>query len=360
MTLKPLIAVRNLTKTFASGQKAIDDVDFDVGQGEILTLLGPSGCGKTTILRCLAGFETPTGGSITIGGVTMSSGERGVLVPPERRGVGFVHQTYALWPHMSVFDTVAYALELRGKPRREREKLVKRALELVRLGGLEARLPSELSGGQQQRVALARSIAYDPSVVLLDEPLSNLDVKLREHTRLELRRLFKELQATAVYVTHDQAEAMAIADRCIVMSNGRIQQIGTPLEVYSNPANTFVADFMGSSNIFRAATSDTSSGTVDIGWGSFAVRHPRPDTASVCIKPKDVMLVADGTADNSFEAKVIARSFLGDFFKIVVAPTAALSVEIALHVFQYDAAPPAESDVVWARFPPQHLQPLAS
>ena len=167
-----MIAVRGLTKSFASGQKAIDDVCFDVAQGEILTLLGPSGCGKTTILRCLAGFENPTGGSITIGGVPMSSGEAGVLVPPERRGVGFVHQTYALWPHMSVHDTVAYALELRGKPRHERTELVERTLKLVRLSGLEARLPSELSGGQQQRVALARSIAYDPSVVLLDEPLA--------------------------------------------------------------------------------------------------------------------------------------------------------------------------------------------
>ena len=184
-------------------------------------------------------------------------------------------------------------------------------------------------------------------------------MKLREHTRLELRRLFKELRATAVYVTHDQAEAMAIADRCVVMSNGRIQQIGTPLEVYSNPANAFVADFMGSSNIFGVERNDPASGRVDLGWGTFVVGTPRPDTANVCIKPKDVMLGAEGTADNSFAARVVTRTFLGDFFKIVVAPAAAPSVELALHVFEY-ASPPDEGDTVFVRFPPQHLKPLAS
>ena len=230
---------------------AVAGVSFQVLPGEQLTLLGPSGCGKTTTLRAIAGLEQPTAGEIRIGGVAVYSSERRIAVPAEKRGLSMVFQSYAIWPHMTVFDNVAYGLRVRREnPERITEK-VHRALDLVQMRALADRQASQLSGGQQQRVALARAFVFSPSVLLFDEPLSNLDAKLRADMRIELRELQHRLGITSVYVTHDLEEALAMSDRIVVMRNGLIEQIGTPAEIYDLPRNAFVADFVGSANLIR-------------------------------------------------------------------------------------------------------------
>src|SRR5216110_2344106 len=230
---------------------AVNGVSFTVGRGEHVTLLGPSGCGKTTTLRAIAGLETPSGGSIHIGGQTVYSAAERLNVPAEKRGISMVFQSYAVWPHMTVFDNVAYGLRVRKLPRAEVAAQVDRALDLVQMRQFTDRSASLLSGGQQQRVALARAIAFSPAVLLFDEPLSNLDAKLRAEMRVELRELQRRLDITSVYVTHDQEEALAISDRVIVMNVGVIEQIGTPEQIYNQPKNRFVADFVGSANLIR-------------------------------------------------------------------------------------------------------------
>ena len=225
--------------------KAVDGVSLSVQPGEVFTLLGPSGCGKTTTLRCVAGLETPSAGRIRINGETVSSVDRHRFVPPERRNIGMVFQSYAIWPHMSVFDNVAFPLQLRGLSKNQIHDRVERVLDLVGLEGLGDRGATELSGGQQQRVALARALVYEPRLLLLDEPLSNLDAKLREHMRTELRALQRRLQITVLFVTHDQAEAMVMSDRIAVMRAGRIEQMGSPTALYERPATPFVRDFLG-------------------------------------------------------------------------------------------------------------------
>jgi iron(III) transport system ATP-binding protein len=249
------VEVRGLSKQYGSVQ-AVKGVSFDVAEGEFLTLLGPSGCGKTTTLRCIAGLERNEEGSITIGGKPVSSPEDGLFAPPNKRGIGMVFQSYAIWPHMTVFQNVAYPLEARGTPRATIAERVREALALVGMDDFTIRPATKLSGGQQQRVALARALVADPRLLLLDEPLSNLDAKLREHTRFELRRLQTRLNITALYVTHDQAEAMAVSDRIIVMQDGEIRQIGTPRDIYEWPATAFVADFIGSSNFLKATVTE--------------------------------------------------------------------------------------------------------
>jgi iron(III) transport system ATP-binding protein len=230
---------------------AVAGVSFCVQPGEQLTLLGPSGCGKTTTLRAIAGLEQPTGGEIRIGGRPVYSSARGVNVPAEKRGLSMVFQSYAIWPHMSVFDNVAYGLRVRREGREEIAEKVDRALDMVQMSAFRDRRASQLSGGQQQRVALARAFVFQPSVLLFDEPLSNLDAKLRADMRIELRELQHRLGITSVYVTHDLEEALAISDRIVVMRNGAIEQIGTPADIYNLPRNAFVADFIGSANLIR-------------------------------------------------------------------------------------------------------------
>jgi len=244
------IEVRDLVVRYGS-VVAVRGVTFTVGAGEHLTLLGPSGCGKTTTLRAIAGLEKPTSGEIRIGGAPVFSSSPAVNVPAERRGLSMVFQSYAIWPHMSVFDNVAYGLRVRKRPEAEVTTRVREALELVQLGELGARSASKLSGGQQQRVALARAFVFSPSVLLFDEPLSNLDAKLRAEMRVELKELQRRLDITSVYVTHDLEEALAISDRIIVMRDGIIEQIGTPVQIYDLPRNAFVADFVGSANLIR-------------------------------------------------------------------------------------------------------------
>jgi iron(III) transport system ATP-binding protein len=242
------ISVRNLVKTYGSVQ-VIKDISFDVSDGEFVTLLGPSGCGKTTSLRCIAGLENVDEGQITINDRVVSDGKTGVFVPPDQRNLGMVFQSYAIWPHLTVAQNVAFPLTVRGQ--KDTASDVKWALDIVGLNHLANRRPSELSGGQQQRVALARAIAGRPQVLLFDEPLSNLDARLRDRTRLEISRIHKELKVPAIYVTHDQTEALSMSDRVIVMNGGEIAQTGTAIEVYNRPVNRFVADFIGNANFLK-------------------------------------------------------------------------------------------------------------
>ncbi len=247
------LELRDIVKTFAdrsgSGQlRAVDNVSLEIYRGEFLTLLGPSGCGKTTTLRLIAGFELPTSGQILLDGVDITP------QPPNKRDMSLVFQNYALFPHMTVYGNVAYGLETRGLPRKDIDTKVYQALELIGLKGLDKRRPNELSGGQQQRVALARSLVMEPRILLFDEPLSNLDAKLRVQMRSEIHRLQRRLGITSIYVTHDQVEAMALSDRIVVMNKGRIEQIGTPEAIYRYPATRFVADFIGRANFIENVT----------------------------------------------------------------------------------------------------------
>jgi len=292
------IEIRNLTKAYGS-HRAVDDLSLDVQAGEFLTLLGPSGCGKTTTLRMIAGFIRPDAGSIVVDGEVLSSADG--VVAPERRRMGMVFQNYAVWPHKTVFANVAFGLEVLKVPKRELTSRVEQMLELVGLGGLERRYPGQLSGGQQQRVALARSLVVEPRILLLDEPLSNLDAKLRERMRWELKQLQRRTGITFVYVTHDQAEAMALSDRVVVMHLGKLQQVGSPRQVYVEPANRVVADFMGlvnlvSAQVLETPADDDDDGLVKIGQSLYA-RAGLPPGAQVgsevllAVRPESVQLL---------------------------------------------------------------------
>jgi iron(III) transport system ATP-binding protein len=268
---RALLSVENLTKRFANAAGAdgtevvaVDDVTFSVRPGELFTLLGPSGCGKTTILRCIAGLETPEAGEIGVAGSPLFSSARGIRVRANARGLGMVFQSYAIWPHMTVFDNVAFPLTVvprsRRLPRSELRQRVDRALGLVRLDGLGERAATDLSGGQQQRLALARALVTEPPLLLLDEPLSSIDAKLRAEMCFELTRLQQALGVTTVYVTHDQEEALAMSSVIAVMEEGRIAQIGTPREVYGTPSSRFVAEFIGVSNLLEGVIEGRENG----------------------------------------------------------------------------------------------------
>lgn len=247
-----MIRLQQVSKTFPGNDiPAVDGVSLEIGDGELFTLLGPSGCGKTTTLRILAGLEKPDAGTLFFEERLIADASRGYSVPPHQRNVGMVFQSYAIWPHFTVEENVVYPLEVRGVPRNQRKDRVARALELVGLQGLEKRPAPMLSGGQQQRVALARALVYEPSVLLLDEPFSNLDAKLREQMRVELKLLQRALRVPVVFVTHDQVEALSLSDRLAVMNLGRIQQIGAPHELYEQPANSFVRDFVGKTVLLK-------------------------------------------------------------------------------------------------------------
>ena len=250
------ITIKELSKSFGNVEvlKPFTDTFKD---GEFITLLGPSGCGKTTMLRLIAGFEKPTSGEILIGDNVVSGGK--TFLPPEKRGIGMVFQSYAVWPHMNVFDNVAYPLKIAGIKKEEIKERVEKVLEIVHLSQYKDRAPSELSGGQQQRVALGRALIAKPKLLLLDEPLSNLDAKLREEMRFEIKEIQKRLGITVVYVTHDQIEAMTMSDRIILINKGVVQQIGTPEEIYRNPVNPFVANFVGRVNFIKGVAKDGRS-----------------------------------------------------------------------------------------------------
>jgi iron(III) transport system ATP-binding protein len=320
----PSVVVKNISKCFGT-VKALDNVSFTVADKSFLTLLGPSGCGKTTMLRLIAGFERPDEGEIHIGSGMVSSGEQNLNMPASERNLGMVFQSYALWPHMTVFENIAYPLRLRKMRGADIQQKVKRVLNLIQLEEIEKRYPSELSGGQQQRVALARSLVYEPAVLLLDEPLSNLDAKLRKEMRLELRELQQRTQITAVYVTHDQAEALVISDQICIMNAGRIQQIGTPSDIYKNSNNLFVADFIGGSNfvngrIINRTLSHEKYLPVRLFNGQtvycFAKKLPDTDDVAVCIRPEFIDVKDKKPQDtdeyqNVFAVKVLQKAYLG-------------------------------------------------
>jgi iron(III) transport system ATP-binding protein len=316
------IEVRDLVVRYGA-VLAVRGVTFSVGAGEHLTLLGPSGCGKTTTLRAIAGLERPASGEIRIGGSPVFASSPSVNVPAERRGLSMVFQSYAIWPHMSVFDNVAYGLRVRKRPEAEVRTRVREALDLVQLGDLGARSASKLSGGQQQRVALARAFVFSPSVLLFDEPLSNLDAKLRAEMRVELKELQRRLDITSVYVTHDLEEALAISDRIIVMRDGVIEQVGTPAEIYDRPRNTFVADFVGSANLIRGrrrpdlerddlVVIETPGGAIVHG-----IALDRRSGAEALMAIRTVRLHLErarpATAVNAWPARIRQRVFQGDF-----------------------------------------------
>jgi ABC-type Fe3+/spermidine/putrescine transport system ATPase subunit len=298
---------------------AVDGVSFTVGRGEHLTLLGPSGCGKTTTLRAIAGLEQPVGGSIRIDGQVMYDADARRNIPTEQRGVSMVFQSYAVWPHMTVFDNVAYGLRVRKQKDTDIVANVARALDLVQMRHLADRAASKLSGGQQQRVALARAIAFSPTVVLFDEPLSNLDAKLRAEMRVELRELQRRLGITSVYVTHDQEEALAISDRVIVMNVGVIEQIGTPEDIYNRPRSRFVADFVGSANLIKGRF---------LGDGQFAAEGgvtlkvtaghtPHGKESEVAVRTAYIDL-EPRPGENQVPGTVRQRLFHGDFVQYVI------------------------------------------
>jgi ABC-type Fe3+/spermidine/putrescine transport system ATPase subunit len=302
---------------------AVSDLDLEVASGESVVLLGPSGCGKTTTLRMVAGFERPTGGRISIGD-TMVAGP-GVFVPPERREVGVVFQSYALWPHMTVADNIGFGLTVRrrrratGAGRQSSVAGVEAALAQVQLDGLGHRYPHELSGGQQQRVALARALVTQPRLLLLDEPLSNLDTRLREDMRLEIRRIQRESGLTMIYITHDRVEALALADRIVALNQGEIQQIGTPETLYRHPRTRFVALSLGPANFLpgrtvRSGTAPavrlTTGQTVETSHSGRSHREGEP--VVLCVRPPDIRLEPAGESASSTGARIVDAVFLGD------------------------------------------------
>jgi iron(III) transport system ATP-binding protein len=290
-----------------------DGIDLSIPHEDLVCLLGPSGCGKTTTLRLIAGFIVPDEGTVTVGGRVLS--RPGAALPPEKRNMSMIFQSYALWPHMTVAENVAYGLRLRRQGRAEIEQKVSRILAITRLSVLKDRSPGELSGGQQQRVALARALVVEPETLLLDEPLSNLDTNLREEMRYEIRRLHDEFRYTTVYVTHDQSEAMTTADRVVVMNGGRVEQIGTPEDVYQRPASEFVARFIGGTNILRgkADRGAVRCGGLTIHCGNADFNPAAGADTPVSIRPTDIELipVPASPGANEFVAKVVRRTYLG-------------------------------------------------
>jgi iron(III) transport system ATP-binding protein len=311
------VVLENVRKVFTDPERpdravtAVDGVSLEVEEGELVTFLGPSGCGKTTALRIIAGFENPTAGRVLIGGQDVTH------LPPHVRNTAMVFQSYAIFPHLTVAQNVAFGLEMRGISKSEILAKVQRILELVELTGLEHRAPEQLSGGQQQRVALARAIITEPRVLLFDEPLSNLDAKLREQMRGEVRRLQQRLGITSIYVTHDQAEAMALSDRIVVMEAGRVQQAGKPLDIYARPANRFVADFIGRVNFLEGRVVSVGPGGVRVDVRGRSLEVPAAsvplavgDAATLVVRPETIRLAPSAGA-SSFTGTIRRATYLG-------------------------------------------------
>jgi iron(III) transport system ATP-binding protein len=319
------VSIDRLVKNFA-GMAAVSDLTLDIKDGEFVSLLGPSGCGKTTTLRLLAGFLQPDGGEIRVNGSVISSSS--ILVPPERRGMSMIFQSYAVWPHMTVFQNVAYGLKFKKLSRKESDEKTERLLRVVRLEALKERYPGELSGGQQQRVALARALVVEPQILLLDEPLSNLDANLREEMRFEIRRLHQEFGITMVYVTHDQGEAMVASDRIAVMNKGKIIQVGPPQEIFEAPATRFVAEFIGKTNILAGRREQGNRFRLESGLTVAVAGRGEPGGGKtyVCIRPHSLVLVAEaeaaksmaGQGYNVFAGTIERRIYFGDAIDYLV------------------------------------------
>jgi iron(III) transport system ATP-binding protein len=317
MDSMPPLHLERIVKKYGK-VKAVDDLSLEVRDGELLTLLGPSGCGKTTVLRCVSGFVKPDSGDIYLGDRKITE------IPPQKRGIGLVFQNYALWPHMTVFQNLAFGLQIKKLPKSTVRQKVERALSLVQLEGFGDRYPRQLSGGQQQRVALSRALVLEPDILLLDEPLSNLDALLREQMRFEIAQIHKQAGITTIYVTHDQTEAMVISDRIAVLEKGRIMQLGIPLEIYSKPANKFVAGFMGTTNFIHGkvigfdndyAAVTTEDGVTLTGRGR---ELKKGDEVDVAIRPESIKFLSPAEAKttphgpNLYEAEVVRASYVGE------------------------------------------------
>jgi iron(III) transport system ATP-binding protein len=343
------LVLKGLTKAYGA-QTVVDSVDLSLAEGEFVSLLGPSGCGKTTTLRMIAGFVEPNAGTIEMDGKRLS--EPGAVLPPERRGMSMIFQSYAIWPNMTVAENVAFGLKLRKLPSAEVKRRVGEILDVVQMGHLAGRYPSELSGGQQQRVALARAIVIKPTVLLLDEPLSNLDANLREEMRFEIRRLHDEFRITTVYVTHDQGEAMATSDRIAVMNAGRIEQVDAPHLLYTRPRTRFVAGFVGRTNLLEGRV--RGDGIELDGVTLPAVDGvPGAEGAPVLLslRPQSIALHR-GPAPARLEARIAGRTFLGESWDYVVRPgQGALALRVA--------APPLEvhevGQAVWIEVDPRQV-----
>lgn len=313
----PYLSLANLECRFGEFT-AVENLSLDFAEGEFIALLGPSGCGKTTTLRAIAGFVEPSSGSIRLGGRVLFGPQENL--PPEQRKMSMIFQSYAIWPHMTVFENVAFGLHLRKLGREELQRRTRRILEVVHLDQLAERLPAELSGGQQQRVALARAIVVEPKVLLLDEPLSNLDASLREEMRFEIRRLHGEFGITSVYVTHDQTEAMVTADRIVVMNRGRVEQVDNPKNVYENPQTRFVAGFIGRTNLI-----DGSFAGGSFSAGSIRLPFPAPveQATALSVRPHRIRMVRPQTAstrqDFEIDGMLCSRVFLGETWEYEVA-----------------------------------------
>ena len=334
----PEIHVESLVKQF-SESRALDDVTFHVGEGELFTLLGPSGCGKSTTLMSVAGFQTPEQGRIAVGGDVFFDAARRLSVPAERRNLGIVFQSYAVWPHMTVFQNLAFPLKVRKTKRSAVRPRVLEVLELVEMAQYVDRYPHQLSGGQQQRVALARALVYSPSVLLLDEPFSNLDAKLRERARAWVKELQRTLGLTTVFVTHDQDEALSMSDRVAVLSAGQVQQIGTPEEIYRRPANRFVAEFVGRVNLLSGTVAAREPGRIALeldGGRKLWIDAERAPAAStrltLAVRPEALIVEAadlsSRNGSNTLDATVHSVAFLGDHYQYELeAGTLALTAQ---------------------------------
>jgi iron(III) transport system ATP-binding protein len=363
------ISVQNISKRFGRDSVALHDLSFNVNSGEFVTLLGPSGCGKTTTLRSIAGLERPDSGRILIDGQEVFAAASGKFIAPEDRGLGMVFQSYAIWPHMTVFENVAYGLKARKRPNSEVRTRVREVLEMVGLADFGNRPATNLSGGQQQRVALARSLAGAPKVLLLDEPLSNLDAKLRERMRLELKQLQRKLGVTALYVTHDQTEALALSDRIIVMQAGRIVQQGDSKQIYKNPQNRFVIDFVGQANLIEGAVVHREPnarlveirtpfgfnirGTISEGVGAqFAVGA----SATAAVRPENIHISQNKPLSmvNLWEAEIASDLFLGSTRELTLL---ASGQHLKAHVASEEEIP--GSGRIWIAVAPESVRIFA-
>jgi iron(III) transport system ATP-binding protein len=324
----PDVRIEKLIKRFGSVE-AIAGVDIHIPEGKIVTLLGPSGCGKTTTLRCLAGFENPDEGKIWIGDQLIFDSRQKINLSPQKRGMGMVFQSYAVWPHMSVFENIAFPLRIRKAPRGKINEQVERALKMVGIEELRDRLPSEISGGQQQRVAFARAIVYEPAVLLLDEPLSNLDAKLREQMRFEILELQRKLGITTVFVTHDQEEAMVLSDEVLVMEFGKVIQRGDPEAIYFDPSNEFVADFIGKINFLNGTVIQLEESGSVVGieekgfrseFHSTRTNYAKGQKVLASVRPENIQIHTSKPDQqiNTWPAKLIRKNFLGGMFDMVV------------------------------------------
>ncbi len=351
----PIIEVKHLTKVFGD-VCAVDDVSFAVGEKEFLVLLGPSGCGKSTILRMLAGLETPTEGEILLKGRCVFSSRRGIFVPARDRQVGLVFQSYALWPHMTVFENVAFGLKVKREIPATVAQKVDDILAYMQLDGMKARYPQEMSGGQQQRVALARMLVNRPDILLMDEPLSNLDAKLRIEMRAEIKHIHSQTGATTVYVTHDQVEGQTMASNIAVINKGRIEQYAPPRTIYQRPANLFVADFIGSPTINTLAgrTGRPDAGGVTVDIGDFSLKTAYTDLAPgrqvvAAIRPEHIVISATGGVNTiSGEVRTVLPS----------GPETVLRVGRGAHTFSLLTAQPVDlppGATVRLLLPPEHL-----